>query len=281
MVRDLADVAGAVFGVFCIARWYLAQPEHEPRAALWGGIGSLVVVAIHKAYDLGYRAMSEQERTDLYQKRKAAFEEARRQIKNERNYLEKMARDASLVAGKEHLETTPLTQIISRVAQLGVYRGYKHLSAKVTTECQNILKLPSGKRDATRLIPPLRKLYGKIAAELHEPDDWERTWEGPKDIDEEKVDIILGLMGRIERLASHCAKHDKYAGEDSLRIWGHRTRGLLPVAIISGKTGTKNHRVLMEDGTNTLVDINQLKLFTGPKFIEVFREAFARASEPN
>jgi hypothetical protein len=273
MVKDLPDIGGAVFGVLCLAGWYLAQPEHEPRAMLWIGISSLVVVAIHKAYDFGHGAMSEQERTDLYQKRKAALEQANRQIRNERHHLEKLSRDPSLAPGKMHSETAPFIHISSSVQPLLVYPGYKKVAEQIITECKNVLTLPSGKRDASRLMAPLRKLYGKIAAGLREPDDWEEI------VDTEKVETILGLMGWTEQLAGHCAKHDKYAGEDTLRIWGHPTRGSRPVAIISGKKGTENHRVLMSDGRDDLADANQLELFSDQHLVQVFREAFARASE--
>ena len=80
-------------------------------------------------------------------------------------------------------------------------------------------------------------------------------------------------------LAKHCSRSNEYKGVETLQLWRHPSRGTVPVAIISGKKGTQNKRVLQPDGQDILAERNRLQPFP-PQLLAVFEKALQEVLPP-
>lgn len=162
--RIVTGIAGLGF----LIRWYLVDKQEESYTTLCIGILAIADVILEETFNLGRDSLSEREREDRYLKKREALKAARDQLKREKNNLITLLDDPKDGEGNEYTETTPFTQLISRVRPLRHYRDYRRSAHKITIECTRILTLPSGQRDVKRLMPLLRKLDQQLARELGE-----------------------------------------------------------------------------------------------------------------
>ncbi|MCA9119251.1 MAG: hypothetical protein H6822_22470 [Planctomycetaceae bacterium] len=146
--------------------WSVLDPSVEAKAAVATTVILFVAALLHLAFSFGRRSVSEKESAERYERQKEHFRRAHEQIQNEESHLQKMLRDPSLVAGVDYAEHKPFELIADRSRPLTHYCAVARLAKKVISECERNMRLPSGQKDVSKLVPLLEKLDTKLRSWL-------------------------------------------------------------------------------------------------------------------